>query len=212
MKVGILGTGDVGKSMGNAFLTLGHQVKMGSREANNEKALAWATSAGVNASVGTFGDAASFGELVVVATLGTANVSVLRQAGVEQLAGKLVWDATNPLDFGSGGPRLATVSAPSSGEEIQRLAPEAKVVKVFNTVGNALFFRPKLAGAPGDMFLCGNDAGAKERTAVLVREFGWEPADVGGIDMAHYLEAMCPVWVLACMKRGNWAQAFKLIR
>ena len=116
MKIGMLGTGDVGKALGKGFVTLGHQVKMGSRSATNEKALAWAKEMGPKASVGTFADAASFGEVIVLATLGVANEGALKAAGPEKLRGKVVIDATNPLDF-SGGmpPKLAVAGSDSAG-------------------------------------------------------------------------------------------------
>src|SRR5687768_16593978 len=104
MKVGVLGTGDVGKALSNAFLSLGYEVKMGAREANNEKASAWAKQAGAKASIGTFKDAATFGDFVVLATLGIANESAIRAAGIETFKGKLVIDTTNPLDFSQGYP------------------------------------------------------------------------------------------------------------
>src|SRR5574341_712718 len=129
MKIGVLGSGDVGKALGKGFVALGHEVKMGSRNATNEKALAWAKEMGPKASAGTFADAASFGEIVVLATLGSANEAALRSAGPAKLRGKVVIDVTNPLDF-SGGmpPKLAIVGNDSAGERVQRLLPEAQVV------------------------------------------------------------------------------------
>lgn len=130
MQVGILGTGDVEKALGKGFVTLGHDVKMGSREARNEKALAWAKQMDGKASVGTFADAASFGEIVVLATLGVANESALKMAGPEKLRGKVLIDATNPLDFAGGmPPKLAVSGNDSAGECAQRLLPDAHVVK-----------------------------------------------------------------------------------
>src|SRR6058998_3578696 len=107
MKVGVLGSGDVGNALGKAFITLGHEVKMGSRSAANEKAVAWARGSGPKASTGTFADAASFGEVVVLATLGVAAEDAIRAAGLEKFRGKLVIDTTNPLDFSKGAPGLA---------------------------------------------------------------------------------------------------------
>src|SRR5262245_52007038 len=104
MKVGILGTGDVGKALGRGFIALGHEVKMGGREASNPKATAWAREAGAKASAGTFADAAKFGEIVVLATMGTATEDVLRGVGTEPFKGKPVLDATNPLDMSKGMP------------------------------------------------------------------------------------------------------------
>jgi NADPH-dependent F420 reductase len=212
MKIGILGTGDVGKALGRGFIMLGHEVKMGSREATNEKALAWAQEMGPKASAGTFADAAAFGEVVVVATLGAATESVLRSAGPEKFRGKVVIDTTNPLDFSSGMPKLTVPDGGSAGAQVQRLLPDAHVVKAFNTVGNAHMFRPDFPGGPPDMFICGNDEEAKKKVTEILTDFGWGTVDVGGIEASHYLEAMCLVWVLYAMRNKTWNHAFKLLR
>jgi 8-hydroxy-5-deazaflavin:NADPH oxidoreductase len=214
MKIGVLGTGDVGKALGKGFVALGHEVKMGSRSATNEKALAGAKEMGAKASAGTFADAAVFGEIVVLATLGVANEEVLRSAGLEQFRGKVVIDATNPLDF-SGGvpPKLAIAGNDSGGERVQKLLPDAQVVKAFNTVGNSFMFRPEFPGGPPDMFIAGNNEEAKKRVGGILKEFGWGTVhDLGGIEASRYLEAMCMVWVLSAIRGGNWNQAFKLLR
>jgi predicted dinucleotide-binding enzyme len=213
MRVGILGTGDVGKALGRGFVTLGHDVKMGSRDAKNVKALAWAKEAGARASVGTFADAASFGEIVVLATLGVANESALTAAGPEKLRGKVIIDTTNPLDFSSGmPPKLAVSGNDSGGERVQRLLPDAHVVKAFNTVGNAFMFRPEFAGGPPDMFIAGNSDDAKKTVAGILKDFGWGVIDLGGIELSRYLEPMCLVWVISAMRANNWNQAFKMLR
>ena len=157
MRIGVLGTGDAGR----ALVTLGHSVKMGSRSATNEKAVAWAKELGAMASAGTFAGAASHGEIVVLATPGVANESVLRSAGPEKFRGKVVIDRSNPLDF-SGGlpPKLAVAGNDSAGERVQRLLPDAYVVKAFNTVGGAHMFRPGFPGGPPDMFIRGNNGEA----------------------------------------------------
>jgi 8-hydroxy-5-deazaflavin:NADPH oxidoreductase len=210
MKVGVFGTGDVGRAIGNGFIALGHEVMMGSRKAGNDKAVEWANGA-ERASEGSFEDAARFGEMVVLATLGTATVDVLKQAGLENLKGKQVWDTTNPLDFSTGKPQLAIAGHDSLGEQVQKAAPEAKVVKVFNTVGNALMFKPELPGGPPTMFIAGNDEGAKAKTAEMLKDWGWETSDTGGIEGSRYLEAMCLTWVLHGIKTGQWTHAFKLL-
>lgn len=211
MKVGILGTGDVGKALGNGFIALGHEVKMGSRTAGNPKAKAWVESAGGKASEGTFNDAANFGEIVALCTLGNVSEEIVKGASAA-LKGKILWDATNPLDFSTGGPRLSIVGHDSLGEHIQKAAPEAKVIKCFNTVGNALMFKPQLAGGPPTMFIAGNDDEAKKKTEGLLKDFGWETADIGGIEGSRYLEAMCLAWVNYAVKNGGWNHAFKLLK
>jgi predicted dinucleotide-binding enzyme len=168
---------------------------------------------GSKASAGTFDDAASFGDVGVLATLGVANESAIRMAGLENFRGKVLIDTTNPLDF-SGGmpPTLAVSGSDSAGERVQRLLSDAHVVKAFNTVGHALMFRPDLPGGPPDMFICGNHDNAKASVAGILKNFGWNVVDVGGIESSRYLEAMCMVWVLSALRAGNWNQAFKLLR
>jgi 8-hydroxy-5-deazaflavin:NADPH oxidoreductase len=213
MRVGVLGTGDVGKAIGKGFVMLGHDVRMGSRSATNERAQGWAAEMGPRASAGTFAEAAAFGEVIVVATLGIANESALAAAGADNLRGKIVIDTTNPLAFSSGQPPTLAISGDdSAGERVQQLVPAAHVVKAFNTVGNALMFRPQLPGGPPDMFICGNDEAAKKKVAAVLADFGWGVVDIGGIEGSRYLEAMCMVWVLAAMRGKTWNQAFKLLR
>lgn len=213
MKIGMLGTGEVGRALGKAFLTLGHDVKMGSRSATNEKMTAWVREAGSKASAGTFADAAKFGEIVVLATLGVAAESVVAMAGPENFRGKLVIDTTNPLDA-SGGmpPKLAISGNDSGGEQVQRLLPGADVVKAFNTVGSPFMFRPDFPGGPPDMFIAGNSEAAKKKMGEILKDFGWGVIDTGNIESSRYLEGMCLVWVISALKTGNWNQAFKMLR
>jgi len=214
MKIGILGTGDVGRAIGSGFVALGHEVKLGARSAGHEKAMAWAGEMGARASQGTFADAARFGELIVFATLGVANPEVVKAAGADTFAGKVVIDATNPLDFSKGfPPDLALKGNDSGGEALQRLLPKAKVVKAFNIVPNALMFRPEVPGGPPDMFIAGDDAAAKATVMAILAEFGWPTVyDFGGIAASRWLEAMCIAWVLSVAPSGNWRQAFKLLK
>lgn len=133
-------------------------------------------------------------------------------AGTATFRGKVVIDATNPLDF-SGGmpPTLAVAGNDSGGERVQQLLPDTHVVKAFNTVGNQLMFRPTLPGGPPDMFICGNSDDSKRVVGDIVHDFGWRVVDLGGIESSRYLEAMCMVWVLASVRSNNWNQAFKLL-
>ena len=212
MKIGILGTGDVGRALGRGFIALGHEVKMGARSAGHEKALEWVAEMGSRASEGTFADAARFGEMLAMATLGVANPEVVKLAGADAFAGKILIDATNPLDFSKGfPPGLAIAGNDSGGEMLQGLVPKAKVVKAFNTAGNRHFYRPKFTGGPPDMFIAGNDADAKKMVAGLLADFGWGTVDIGDIAGARYLEAMCIAWVRACGASGNWDRAFKFL-
>jgi predicted dinucleotide-binding enzyme len=214
MKVGILGTGEVGKTLAKGFLALGHEVKMGARESGNPKAVAFAQEAGPKASAGTFAEAAAFGEVVVLATMGMVAESVLSGAGADNLRGKVVIDTTNPLDSAKGAPPSLGISGKDSGgEQVQRLLPGSHVVKAFNIVGNTLMFKPQLPGGDPDMLICGNDAAAKKKVAGILADFGWKSVvDLGKIEVSRYLEAMCIVWVLYGIRTGGWNHAFKLLK
>jgi len=209
VRVGVLGSGDVGKVLAGGFIKLGHDVKIGSRDP--EKLREWAEKQGERASTGTFEETARFGDVIVLATLGTGAESALRMAGPDNLAGKVVIDATNPLDFSGGGPRLSVGFNDSLGEQVQRLLPKARVVKAFNTVGNAHMIDPDFPGGPPDMFICGNDDDAKKIVAQVCKHFGWGVIDIGGIEGSRHLEPMCMVWVLHGVRSGGWNHAFKML-
>ncbi|MBI3723726.1 NAD(P)-binding domain-containing protein, partial [bacterium] len=178
MEVGVLGTGDVGRALATGFISRGHDVKMGSRDARGEAVTAWAKENGKRASAGTFADAAKFGEVVVLATLWSATKSVIDLAGAKNLAGKAVLDVTNPLVMEEGKPpRLALGHTDSGGEQVQRWLPGAKVVKVYNTVGYAHMIDPKFTGGPPDMFICGDDPAAKKKVGEICQSFGWPTID-----------------------------------
>lgn len=211
MKIGILGTGDVGTTLGSALVAAGHQARMGARSATNEKALAWASKSGDQASVGTFADAAAFGEILILATSGVANEAVITSAGPQNFDGKVLLDVTNPLDFSQGLPRLA-FEADSCGERAQRLLPKARVVKFFNTVGAAHMVHPKFLEGPLTMLLAGDDAEAKRVAAGLIEGFGWRPVDFGGIEGARYLEALAVVWIRLGIQSGQWNHALTTAR
>lgn len=208
MNIGVLGTGDVGKSLANGMLLLGHAVKLGSREADNESAAAWAKGAGPKASHGTFADAAAFGEMVFVATNGMAAVAALGLAGPQNFAGKVVIDVTNPLE--GMPPALAIAGYDSLGERVQNALPGARVVKAFNTVGHTLFVRPKLSGKP-DMFVAGNDDAAKAEVAKICDAWGWGVVDLGGIESARYCETLAMAWMINGFRNNAWCVAYKLI-
>ena len=211
MKVGILGSGDVGKSLGKGFVKHGHDVMIGSRDTS--KLDAWAKEVGAKGSVGSFAEAAKFGELVIFATSGNAAESVVGLAGKDAFDGKIVIDTMNPLKFEPNKmPTLSITGEDSLGEHVQRLLPKAKVVKAFNIVGNQYMIDPNLPGGPPDMFIGGNDEGAKKTVAGLLKDFGWNVSDLGGIEESRYLEAMCIVWVHHGIKSRSWNHAFKLLR
>lgn len=199
MKIGVLGTGMVGNTIASKLVALGHDVRMGSRTKGNEKAVAWASEAGERASEGTFADAAAFGEMVFNCTSGAHTMAVLEAAGAEALEGKILVDISNPLDFSNGfPPHLFTAGTDSLGEQIQEAHPEAKVVKTLNTVSAPVMVAPKsVAGGEHTLFVCGNDAEAKQRVSGLLTEwFGWSDVlDLGDISMSRGTEGYLPLWV-----------------
>ena len=214
MKIGVLGTGDVGRRLGTGLASRGNQVMMGSRDASNEKLKAWVASAGTNASGGTFAEAAAFGEIVILATLWSGTENAIRLATPQAMAGKVVLDATNPLVFTPNAPpSLALGHTDSGGEQVQRWLPDSRVVKAFNTVGNLHMVDPDFPGGPPDLFICGNDGAAKASVSGLARQLGWPATtDIGGIEGSRELEPMCILWVKYGAKHGSWNHAFKMLR
>lgn len=198
MKFGVLGSGMVGSTIATKLASLGHEVKMGSRDAANPKAKAWVASAGRDASQGTFADAAAFGEIVFNCTNGMGSIDALKAAGAAALRGKILVDVANPLDFSKGMPPTLFVSNNDSlGETIQRTFPEAKVVKALNTVNAAIMVAPGKLSGDHDLFVCGNDAAAKARIIRLLQEeFGWKSVnDVGDISAARATESYLHLWL-----------------
>jgi 8-hydroxy-5-deazaflavin:NADPH oxidoreductase len=197
MKIGVLGTGSVGTTLAGKLASLGHEVKMGARDAGNEKAAAWAAAAGAKASHGTFADAATFGEIVFNCTSGAASLDALAAAGAENLRGKVLVDVANPLDVSHGmPPSLFTGSNDSLGERIQKAFPQARVVKSLNTVNANVMVEPGKLPWPTDVFVCGNDASAKADVAKLLNEFGWKfVVDLGDITAARGTEAYLLLWL-----------------
>lgn len=209
MNIGILGSGDVARALAAGFLERGDDVMLGTRDP--EKLKQWLGEHS-KASVGSFADAASFGEIVVLALLGSATISVLQQAGASAFDGKVVIDATNPLRFDEHGPQLFVGFDDSLGERVQRALPKARVVKAFNTVGSPEMVHPSFEGGPPSMFVAGDDAAAKDAVNGILRDFGWDVVDLGGIAASRYLEPMCMAWVVYGMRRNAWHHAFKLLR
>jgi hypothetical protein len=188
----------VGKAISTKLVQLGHNVKMGSRTTNNEKAAEWVKANGANSSQGTFADAAAFGELLFNCTSGMASLEVLKLAGANNLSGKVLIDISNPLDFSKGmPPTLSVCNADSLGEQIQRAFPEVKVVKTLNTMNCNIMVNPSLVPGSHDVFVCGNDAGAKSKvTEILKNWFGWKSViDLGDITSARGVEMMMPIWI-----------------
>jgi 8-hydroxy-5-deazaflavin:NADPH oxidoreductase len=217
MRIGVLGTGMAGREIGDALIRAGHEVCMGSRTAGNEKAAAWSAAAGANASHGTFAHAAAFAEVVFNCTAGAASLEALYAAGAENLAGKIVIDVANPLDFSRGMPPSLTVcNTDSLGEQIQRGFPRARVVKALNTMNCQIMVNPALVPGAHNVFVCGNDAEARQAVAHWLGEwFGWRGdavIDLGDMSAARGLEMVLPLWVRLMTTLGTAGFNFSLAR
>ena len=189
----------VGQTIGRRLVGLGHEVRMGSRSAGNEKAVAWAAEVGDGASEGSFGDAAEFGEMIVNATGGMVSLAALEAAGAANLAGKVLVDVSNPLDSSQGMPPILAVSNTDSvGEQIQQAFPYARVVKTLNTMNCDVMVDPSLLGASHTVFVCGNDEAAKGEVRRLLGSFGWPDEDIldlGDITSSRGPEMYLPLWL-----------------
>jgi predicted dinucleotide-binding enzyme len=197
MRIGVLGTGVVGTTIATALVQREHDVKLGARSTANAKAAEWVKAAGAHATQGTFAEAASFGDIVFNCTSGTASLDALRAAGAESLGGKPLIDVANPLDFSRGmPPSLSVCNTDSLAEQIQRAFPGAKVVKALNTVNANVMVNPGVVPGEHDVFICGNDSGAKAATADLLQSFGWTNIiDLGDIGAARGTEMLLPIWL-----------------
>lgn len=215
-KIGILGTGMVGATIGSKLVQLGYSVMMGSRSANNEKAAGWAAQNGPKASTGTFEDAARFGDILFNCTKGEVSPDVFRAAGLQNLDGKTVIDISNPLDFSKGMPPSLIPSwtnTNSLAEELQQLAPGAHIVKTLNIVNCEVMVDAARSGGDPTMFVSGNDPGAKAEAVGILRQFGWNDIiDLGDISTARGTEMLLPIWLRTWMATGNGHFAFKIIR
>ncbi len=215
MKIGILGTGMVGKAIGTKLVQLGHNVKMGSRTANSEKAGEWVKASGANASQGTFADAASYGEILFNCTRGMASLEALGLAGASNMNGKVLIDISDPLDFSKGmPPTLSVCNSDSLGEQIQRAYPQVNVVKTLNTVNCNIMVNPSLLPGSHDLFICGNDSGAKAKVVdILMNWFGWKTViDLGDITGARGTEMLLPIWVRLMGTFQSPKFNFKIVR
>ena len=197
MRIGILGTGMVGQAIGTRLTKLGHDVRMGSRDAGNAKARNWVMQAGPHASHGTFADAAAFGDLLFNCTSGDGSLPALEAAGEKNLDGKVIADVANPLNMATIPlPELTVCNDDSLGERIQRAFPKARVVKTLNTMNCQLMVDPSKVAGEHDVFVCGNDADAKATVKEILREFGWdEPIDLGDITASRGTEMLLPIWL-----------------
>lgn len=211
MKIGIIGSGGVAQVLGTGYLVKGYEVMLGTRDA--AKLDEWLAGAGDNASVGSFSDTAQFGDILFLSVAATALESAIDLAGIDNFTGKTVIDLTNPMDFSDGIPPKFTATVGNSlGEQVQRILPHANVVKAFNSIGVVVMTDPMFDGQAASHFIAGDSDAAKAETTELLREFGWDVIDVGGIDQSFFLEALASLWVNYAFRTGSWNQAFRLLR
>jgi predicted dinucleotide-binding enzyme len=201
----------VGKVLAGGFLKHGHDVMLGTRTAS--KLADWVKQ-NPKGSVGSFADAARFGQVVVLAVKGDVAQEALRAAGAANLAGKPVLDATNPI--GNAPPvhgvvKFFTNLDESLMERLQREFAQAHFVKAFNSVGNAFMINPQFKGGKPTMFICGNDESAKQTVRGILDQFGWETADMGYAEAARAIEPLCMLWLIPGFLRNQWSHAFKLL-
>jgi predicted dinucleotide-binding enzyme len=213
---GVLGTGVVGQTISSRLIALGYHVRMGARQAGNEKAAAWVKAAGASASEGTYADAANFGSVIFNCTSGSGTLAALGAAKADNLRDKILVDISNPLDFSKGmPPSLFTPTGDSLAEQIQRAYPSTRVVKALNTITASVMVEPtRVGGGEHDVFVCGNDAAAKAQVAALLRDgFGWKTVhDFGDITGARALEGYVLFWVRAWATLGTAEFNLRLVR
>src|ERR1700730_9382739 len=215
MRFGVLGTGHAGAIIASKLVALGHEVTMGSRSSGNEKAVAWASSAGENAHEGTFRDAAEDGEIVINATAGATSLEALQAAGAENLEGKVLIDVANPLAGDGFPPTLSVCNTDSLGEQIQRAFPGARVVKALNTVTAAVMVNPGMISGGHNVFIAGNDASAKATVRTLLQSFGWDAGDVvdlGDISCGRGAEMYMPLWIRLYIALGTPNFNIRIVR
>lgn len=211
-KIGIIGSGVVAKTLGSGFIKHGYEVMLGT--SNPSKLTDWRGQSG--GQVGSFSDAAAFGEILVLAVKGARAETALNLANLDNLKGKTILDATNPIDENVGPENgvlhFFTDLNTSLMERLQAIEPEANFVKAFNSIGNAQMIDPKLPGGPPTMFICGNSMSAKQEATELLQEIGWEVADMGGVEAARAIEPLCMLWCIPGFRENSWQHAFKLLK
>jgi predicted dinucleotide-binding enzyme len=214
MRYGVLGTGMVGQTLATRLAELGHKVMMGSRAGDNKEAEAWRQRTGIRGRVGTFRDAAAFGDRLFNCTQGAVSPAVLQSVDAKDLVEKVLIDVANPLDLSPGTlPTLTICNTDSLGERLQRELPRTKVVKTLNTCNCRVMVDPARAGRDHDVFVCGNDAGAKETVKALLRDFGWKTIiDLGDITAARATEQLMPIWLRLHGIYGSADFNFKIVR
>jgi predicted dinucleotide-binding enzyme len=214
MKVGILGSGVVGRVLATAFLKEGHKVMLGTRDTSKEDVVKWKNE-NPDGSLGSFQETAQYGELIVLAVGGLVAEDAISLAGKEHFMDKVVIDTTNPIATvppDNGVLKYFTTLEESLMERIQKLLPDAKIVKAFNSVGNTFMYKPNFPGGTPTMFICGNNEAAKKTVADILTAFGWETEDMGKVESARAIEPLCILWCIPGFIRNQWTHAFKLLK
>ena len=214
MKVGIIGSGIVGRVLATSFLQEGHEVMLGTRNISKEEVVKWKNE-NKNGSLGSFQETAQFGEIIVLAVGGLVAEDAINLAGKEHFSKKIIIDATNPIAAvppENGVLKLFTTLEESLMERIQKQVADAKVVKAFNSVGNASMYKPKFNGIMPTMFICGNDEEGKKIVTDILTSFGWETEDMGKVESARAIEPLCILWCIPGFIRNQWTHAFKLLK
>lgn len=216
MKIGVIGSGQVGRTLATALLKEGHEIKLGTRDVTNPAVITWrAHPDNQGATVGTFREVAEFGESIVLAVKGNKATEALDLAGLENFIGKVVIDVTNPIADAppvNGVISFFTNTNESLMEIIQARIPEARVVKAFNSVGSHLMYKPAFTDGWPTMFICGNDDDAKTVVTDILTSFSWDTEDMGKMEAARAIEPLCILWCIPGFLRENWTHAFKLMK
>lgn len=214
MKIGIIGTGPVGRVLGNAFLREGYEVMLGSRNIEKPEVVKW-RSENPSGQIGTFEQTAVFADLIVLCTSGKVASNAIELAGKNNFSNKIIIDTTNPID---GNPPIDGVlsyftdAGESLMEGLQNILPAAKFVKAFNSVGNNVMYKPDYSGITPSMFICGNDEAAKKTVSNILHQFGWEVEDMGTAKAAAVVESLCILWCIPGFLANSWNHAFKLLK
>lgn len=215
MKIGILGSGIVGRVLGNAFIAEGNEVMLGTRDVLKADVVQW-LSKNPGANAGSFEETAKFGDIIVLAMGGEVAEEVIKMSGTKYFKDKVVIDATNPIDHTrppvNGVLPYFTNMNESLMERLQKVVPDAKLVKAFNSVGNAFMYKPDFNGQLPTMFICGNDEDAKQTVSKILDVFGWETADMGKAEAARAIEPLCILWCIPGILSNQWSHAFKLLK
>jgi len=214
MQIGIIGSGNVGRVLASAFIKEGHKVMLGTRNTAKKEVVKWKKE-NEGAETGTFSETAKFGELLVLATGGSVTENAIKLAEIENFNNKTVIDATNPIAAAppeKGILKFFTTPDESLMERLQKLIPEANLVKAFNSIGSAVMYKPNYQDGIPTMFICGNDINAKNTVSTILTDFGFETEDMGGVEAARVIEPLAILWCIPGFIRNQWNHAFKLLK